>query len=506
MSLTETPTNQSQKSATTKLHTSRTISGHVGHLTGQQEELLAKFKDLAAKNGLYTPPEGGQPASHDDHTLVRFLRARKFDVNAAFAQYKDTEGWRQTNQIDALYEHFDVESYEKARVMYPQWTGHRDRRGIPVYVYEIKHLNAKNMTAYTKNASSNVTATTHKTSTTPAKLLRLFALYENMLQFVLPLCSTLPRSNPEMPVSSTCNVVDISGVGLKQFWNLKGHMQDASVLATAHYPETLDRIFIIGAPGFFPTVWNWIKRWFDPVTVAKIVIVPSTDVKSTLVSYIESSSLPKKYGGELDWEFGKLPDLDAQAKEAIRPSKHGEEWVRGPVLWRAGQRVVVGSVDGKDRREEPVVGKPAMNGAAVDPAKPSTGSGIPGAASAQPAPAEPAPAEPAPAQPAPAEPAPAEPAPAEPAPAEPAPAEPAPAEPAPAEPASAEPTPVDTASSEPITTQAPPTEAPPTEAPPTEALLTEAPTTAAPPAASPPTDPHQPTTRKKVFESINSQR
>jgi hypothetical protein len=38
--------------------------------------------------------------------------------------------------------------------------------------------------------------------------------------------------------------VDISGVGLKQFWNLKGHMQDASVLATAHYPETLDRIFV----------------------------------------------------------------------------------------------------------------------------------------------------------------------------------------------------------------------------------------------------------------------
>jgi hypothetical protein len=44
-------------------------------------------------------------------------------------------------------------------------------------------------------------------------------------------------------VTST-NIVDVSGVGLKQFWNLKSHMQDASVLATAHYPETLDRIFV----------------------------------------------------------------------------------------------------------------------------------------------------------------------------------------------------------------------------------------------------------------------
>lgn len=31
---------------------------------------------------------------------------------------------------------------------------------------------------------------------------------------------------------------------MKQFWDLKTHMQDASTLATAHYPETLDRIFV----------------------------------------------------------------------------------------------------------------------------------------------------------------------------------------------------------------------------------------------------------------------
>jgi hypothetical protein len=54
----------------------------------------------------------------------------------------------------------------------------------------------------------------------------------------------VPRSYPETPISQSNNIVDISGVGLKQFWNLKGHMQDASVLATAHYPETLDRIFV----------------------------------------------------------------------------------------------------------------------------------------------------------------------------------------------------------------------------------------------------------------------
>lgn len=79
----------------------------------------------------------------------------------------------------------------------------------------------------------------------PSKTLRLFALYENLTRFVLPLCSAVPgRPNPETPVDQANNIVDISKVGLKQFWNLRNHMQDASTLATAHYPETLDRIFV----------------------------------------------------------------------------------------------------------------------------------------------------------------------------------------------------------------------------------------------------------------------
>jgi hypothetical protein len=84
-----------------------------------------------------------------------------------------------------------------------------------------------------------------KKSSIPNKMLRLFALYENLCTFIMPLCSVIKdRDHPETPISQSNNIVDISRVGLKQFWNLKGHMQDASTLATAHYPETLDRIFV----------------------------------------------------------------------------------------------------------------------------------------------------------------------------------------------------------------------------------------------------------------------
>jgi hypothetical protein len=80
---------------------------------------------------------------------------------------------------------------------------------------------------------------------TPPRLLRLFALYDNLIEFIFPLCTTLEdRPSPETPITQCCNIVDISGVGLKQFWDLRTHMQEASVLSNAHCPETLDRIFV----------------------------------------------------------------------------------------------------------------------------------------------------------------------------------------------------------------------------------------------------------------------
>jgi len=129
-------------------------------------------------------------------------------------------------------------------------TVRQDKRGMPVYVFEVAPLNAKTMSSYMKASEKTkivkIPSPSKKTvNPIPPRLLRLFALYENLTEFTFPLCTMLSdRPVPETPISQTNNIVDISKVGLKQFWNLRLHMQDASVLATAHYPETLDRIFV----------------------------------------------------------------------------------------------------------------------------------------------------------------------------------------------------------------------------------------------------------------------
>ncbi|KAL5094972.1 hypothetical protein Trisim1_003580 [Trichoderma cf. simile WF8] len=329
--------------------------GHLGHLTAQQEEALERFKALLQEKGLWRP---GPPASHDDQTLLRYLRARRWVVEDAFGQFKDTEEWRAANNIDTLYRTIELEAYEQSRRLYPQWTGRRDRRGIPLYVFEIRQLDSKTIANYEKQGANSTFSQAKTDGKTPPGLLRLFALYENLTRFNQPFCTQLTdRDYADVPVTMSTNIVDISGVGLKQFWNLKGHMQAASQLATAHYPETLDRIFIIGAPIFFSTVWGWVKRWFDPITVSKIFVLAPHEVKPTLEAFIEPRNIPKKYGGELDYTFGQLGIPDPAWDGVIRWEKGYNSFPSGPLLWEdvPGEDrlacVRLGAENGKTKRE-----------------------------------------------------------------------------------------------------------------------------------------------------------
>jgi hypothetical protein len=241
---------------------------------------------------------------------------------------------------------------------YPQWTGRRDRRGIPLYLFQIRHLDSKTVSAYEKAAESTHVSKAQTDGSTPQRLLRLFALYENLTRFAQPLCTEMTdREHARAPITLSTNIVDVSQVSLRMFWNLKAHMQAASTLATAHYPETLDRIFIIGAPYFFSTVWGWIKRWFDPITVSKIFILSAGEVKAKLEEYIEPRNIPKAYGGELDFDFFDRPNVDPRIREAVTWENGYADFPEGPAYWVPvddGRRLAcyaVGSKGGKERRE-----------------------------------------------------------------------------------------------------------------------------------------------------------
>ncbi|GAA6030249.1 hypothetical protein JCM8097_009009 [Rhodosporidiobolus ruineniae] len=324
---------------------SRALEGQIGHLTAQQEAALKEFKEQLAAKGY---------AVDDEVALVRFLRARKFDPAGAFAQYTSAEDWRRLERIDELYDNFPLDEFEQARRLYPQWTGRRDKAGLPVYVFKVGALKNSDTDAYVKAGQQRLEQ-------------RMVALYEHMVQFVLPFCSSLPREHNETPISGCATIVDISNVSLRRFWQLREHMQRASVLASARYAETLGSIYLIGAPSFFSTVWGWVKRWFDPGTVEKIHILPSSPsaIHTILTTHIPPSSIPRAYGGELDWDFGAPgPALDDDARAKIG----GGELPEGPVRWDSNGgrvRVVGQGRAGKDELAQEANEAPATKLAAA---------------------------------------------------------------------------------------------------------------------------------------------
>ncbi|KAJ4365901.1 hypothetical protein N0V83_008523 [Neocucurbitaria cava] len=123
----------------------------------------------------------------------------------------------------------------------------------------------------------------------------------------------------------------------------------------------MPQIFIVGAPGFFPTVWGWIKRWFDPITVSKIFILSPANVYPTLLQYIDHDNIPKKYGGGLDFEWGSMPNIeptiDGQLKWENPSTQNGRKTLPiGPIKWEEGlngemQAWGVGSENGAPRRK-----------------------------------------------------------------------------------------------------------------------------------------------------------
>jgi hypothetical protein len=72
---------------------------------------------------------------------------------------------------------------------------------------------------------------------------------------------------------------------------------------------------------------------------------------------MDPSSIPKQYGGELDWQWGDMPNLDAPAREIvgaletapaegqIKPS-----FIKGPVLFKGDHVEIIGKKNGKSRQ------------------------------------------------------------------------------------------------------------------------------------------------------------
>ncbi|KAI9773427.1 MAG: cytosolic factor, phosphatidylinositol/phosphatidylcholine transfer protein [Geoglossum simile] len=270
-------------------------SGHPGHTTPEQDAMVTELRTLLEQDG-YT-------RRLDTHTLLRFLRARKFVVENSKQMFIDCEKWRTEFKVDDLVQNFVYVEKSKVFEYYPQYYHKTDKDGRPVYIEALGNIDLPAM---------------YKITTAERMLSNLVVEYEKLADPRLPACS---RKSGQL-LETCCTIMDLKGVGLSRFSSVYSYVKQASAISQNYYPERLGKLYLINAPWGFYSVWSMIKKFLDPVTVEKIHVLGYT-YQADLLGQVPKENLPKEYGGECECEGGcMLSDMGPwQESEWARPPK-----------------------------------------------------------------------------------------------------------------------------------------------------------------------------------------
>ena len=114
-------------------------------------------------------------------------------------------------------------------------------------MFEFAKLDPKTMAAFKESSTKmNIKRSDLKMpGIVSTEMLRAFTMFDTLTRFVMPLCSAVPnRKNPDVAITKMICVADISNVGLRQFWSMRGYILDFGKLVGINYPEILDQVLV----------------------------------------------------------------------------------------------------------------------------------------------------------------------------------------------------------------------------------------------------------------------
>lgn len=249
------------------------------NLTPEQERTHDKFlQHLKETNALY--------AGQDDRwTLLRFLKARQWDIQRAAVMYNTMTKWRREHGTDQLPASFHFQEEDAVVAHYPHFFHKVDKYGRPVY---IELLGRSDPAKILENTTLDRLMDYHVCE------------WEMLKKQILPACSVLAGR----PIITKDVILDMKGLGMKTFGTAAQKILHAvSVIDQDYYCESLGQMFIINTPTIFRLVWAVVNPLLEERTRRKIVILGS-DYLPTITQLIPLENLPECLGGT-----SKAPDF-----------------------------------------------------------------------------------------------------------------------------------------------------------------------------------------------------
>jgi len=242
-----------------------TMSGYVGNLSVQQQAALDAVKlRLSGLEGKMA--ECANKMLVDDAIILRFLRARKFDVDQSYDMLYNMLKFRLEFQkigVDILNPAMCDNELRTGKSYYH---GH-DKEGRPICY---------------------IRARLHDPSTTD--------VMENQRYTVLMM--EYGKSLLRPPGETVTIVFDMNKTTLKNI-DIKSVQFMVNTL-TNYYPESLGKVLILHATWIVNGAWKIIRPWLDPVTAAKVLFLNKPE---ELTNYIPIENLPSEYGGKDPFEY-----------------------------------------------------------------------------------------------------------------------------------------------------------------------------------------------------------
>ncbi|KAL4452938.1 hypothetical protein ABPG74_002503 [Tetrahymena malaccensis] len=212
-----------------------------------------------------------------DHYLLRFLKAKKFDLNITKKFLETHLNWRQAEKIDLIFNDFRLEECQQIKKYYPHGLHFTDKQGRPVYIERLGKLNLNKLFEVV----------------TQERLVKYYIqFYEKIIKYVFQQCTSAKGQQVDKMVV----ILDCKDISLRVD-QITSFLKTAVSITKENYPEILHKMYIINTGMMVNLAWKGVSLLLGEKTKKKISMLGSKFIHE-LEEEIPKENIPRYLGGK----------------------------------------------------------------------------------------------------------------------------------------------------------------------------------------------------------------